>query len=177
MIGNDVIDLELAKTESNWQRKGWLEKIFTPSEQKIIADSENQEIMVWLLWSMKESAYKIHHRNSKIRTYIPIRLICSDLRFKANFVFGKVSLNGIVFYTQTTIGSDFVHTIATSHKKLFKKLNNYFSDSYNGVAMTENIYKDANGIPFLQNKTTGKPKILSIAHHGKFCSYISTKDL
>ena len=27
--GNDIVDLSLAKTESNWKRKGFLEKIFT----------------------------------------------------------------------------------------------------------------------------------------------------
>ena len=32
MIGNDVVDLQLAKTQSNWQRKGFLEKQFTEFE-------------------------------------------------------------------------------------------------------------------------------------------------
>ena len=31
-IGNDIIDLKLAKTQSNWQRKGFLEKQFTQKE-------------------------------------------------------------------------------------------------------------------------------------------------
>ena len=29
MIGNDVIDLQQSRQESNWQRKGFLEKLFT----------------------------------------------------------------------------------------------------------------------------------------------------
>ena len=33
MIGNDIIDLDVAKTESNWKRKGFLDKIFTANEQ------------------------------------------------------------------------------------------------------------------------------------------------
>ena len=33
MIGNDIIDLALAKKENNWQRKGFLDKLFTPKEQ------------------------------------------------------------------------------------------------------------------------------------------------
>ena len=36
MIGNDVVDLELAKKESNWQRRGFLSKIFTKNEQRLI---------------------------------------------------------------------------------------------------------------------------------------------
>ena len=35
-IGNDIVDLNLAKTESNWQRKGFLEKQFTQKEQEEI---------------------------------------------------------------------------------------------------------------------------------------------
>ncbi|WP_332368793.1 hypothetical protein [Spirosoma telluris] len=29
MIGNDIVDLTQAKQESNWQRKGFLHKLFT----------------------------------------------------------------------------------------------------------------------------------------------------
>ena len=36
MIGNDIVDLKLAKNQSNWQRKGFLEKQFTEEEQKTI---------------------------------------------------------------------------------------------------------------------------------------------
>ncbi len=49
MIGNDVIDLELAKKESNWKRKGFLTKLFTSFEQELIAKATNQEEMVWML--------------------------------------------------------------------------------------------------------------------------------
>ena len=41
MIGNDIVDLQLAKKQSNWQRKGFLDKQFTVSEQEEIARSKN----------------------------------------------------------------------------------------------------------------------------------------
>ena len=56
MIGNDIIDLSLAKIESNWQRKGFLEKQFTAKEQQLILEAPNSFVMVWRLWSMKEAA-------------------------------------------------------------------------------------------------------------------------
>ena len=46
MIGNDIVDLNLAKTESNWQRKGFLEKQFTDSEINEILNSENPFLKV-----------------------------------------------------------------------------------------------------------------------------------
>ena len=62
MIGNDIVDLELAAVQSNWRRKGFLEKVFTASEREIISSGEDPDLTVWLLWSMKEAAYKAHQR-------------------------------------------------------------------------------------------------------------------
>ena len=56
MIGNDIVDLALAEKESNWKRKGFIDKIFTPQEQSLIKTSINQEIIIWNLWSRKEAA-------------------------------------------------------------------------------------------------------------------------
>ena len=41
MIGNDIIDLSAAKLESNWQRRGFLEKQFTKNEQRQILSAQN----------------------------------------------------------------------------------------------------------------------------------------
>jgi len=66
MLGNDIVDLDLAKTQSNWRRKNYLDKIFTTEEQLLISSAKRPDEMVWLLWSMKESAYKIYNRKSGI---------------------------------------------------------------------------------------------------------------
>ena len=60
MIGNDIVDLKLASIQSNWQRKGFLNKVFTKKEQTLILNASNSFEMVWLLWSIKESAYKVY---------------------------------------------------------------------------------------------------------------------
>ena len=36
MVGNDLVDLQIAKSQSNWRRKGFLEKQFTIKEQQLI---------------------------------------------------------------------------------------------------------------------------------------------
>ena len=69
MIGNDVVDLNLAKTQSNWERKGFLGKIFTKKEQEFIFNTKSSFEMVWLLWSMKESAYKIYFKKHSVRFF------------------------------------------------------------------------------------------------------------
>ena len=79
MIGNDIVDLALAKKESNWKRNRFLDKIFTETEQLLIFHSENPEIMVWNLWSRKEAAYKIYNRETGIRGYFRSILRCCTI--------------------------------------------------------------------------------------------------
>jgi hypothetical protein len=42
VIGNDIVDLALARKESNWKRPGYLNKIFTTKEQLLISSAENR---------------------------------------------------------------------------------------------------------------------------------------
>lgn len=72
MIGNDLVDLQLASKESNWQRKGYLQKVCTPEEQELILTSANPYRVFWTLWSMKESVYKIINSTTGIRNYSPV---------------------------------------------------------------------------------------------------------
>jgi len=110
MIGNDIVDIATSRIESNWNRKGFLNKIFTIEEQVQIQNSENQEIMVWNLWSRKEAAYKILNRMTQIRIFNPKQLECIDFEFKDNFIFGKVISENNTFLTKTSITPDFIYT-------------------------------------------------------------------
>lgn len=107
MIGNDIVDLDLAKIQSNWRRKGYLDKIFSPAEQTLIAKANCADEMVWLLWSMKEAAYKIHNRINGIRNFAPASLLCN-----LDEVNGSVSIQDRVYFTKTSVLPDYVHTIA-----------------------------------------------------------------
>jgi phosphopantetheinyl transferase (holo-ACP synthase) len=77
VIGNDIVDLALARKESNWKRPGYLNKIFTTKEQLLISSAENPNTMVWNLWSRKGAAYKIYNRATGIRGYFPLNLECA----------------------------------------------------------------------------------------------------
>ena len=76
MIGNDIIDLSLAKIESNWHRRGFLEKLFTENEQKLISAAPNPFVIVWKFWSMKEAAYKVYTQQDKQRFFAPKKFDC-----------------------------------------------------------------------------------------------------
>ena len=151
MIGNDIVDLALAKKESNWQRKGYLNKIFAPSEQLLISASENPEIMVWNLWSRKEAVYKIYNRQTGIRAYIPLKIVCS----KADSEIGIVNCYGETYFTKTKITNQYVSTVAVLHKSDFDSI----------LVLDNNTeIKKLDGIPFVASND----KIVSISHHGNF---------
>ena len=76
MIGNDIIDLSVAKLESNWQRIGFLEKQFTEKEQQLILTASNPFVLVWKFWSMKEAAYKVYAQENEMRFFAPKKFNC-----------------------------------------------------------------------------------------------------
>ncbi len=159
MIGNDVIDLALAKTESNWKRKGFLNKLFTPKEQVLISESPEPEITVWNLWSRKEAAYKIYNRQNQVMAYIPLQLECFDLYKNNGIIYGKVSCYDDVYFTKTTVVSDCIETIAVIKKSDF--------DAIKYLNPAETIIK-MNGIPSYYDSTNQALKSVSKSHHGRF---------
>ena len=159
MIGNDIVDLALAQKESNWKRKGFLDKIFTLNEQLLISNAENSTIMVWNLWSRKEAAYKIYNRQTQIRGYFPLQLECFDLEIIDGSNFGKVVIKDLIYFTKTEITTQIINTIAVENRKDFDKIKT--------VKKCKNIQK-TDGIPSFFVKETSTLRPLSISHHGRF---------
>ena len=155
MIGNDIIDLELTRTESNWKRKGFLEKLFTENEQKIILLSENPEVMVWNLWSRKEAVYKIYHRQTKKRVFIPKRIECNRVKPQQDHFFGLVTIEGLAYVTRTEVTHEYIYTEAVQHSNHFESIQPIDSSD---------VFKDQFGIP--NSKLSNNP--VSITHHGAF---------
>lgn len=159
MIGNDVIDILQSRKESNWRRKGFIEKIYIPDEQLLIANAADPEIMVWILWSMKEAAYKVYNRQTKIREYIPQKLVCSLASQTHDSITGSVICSGKTFHTNTILSQDYIHTIAVSH----------FDDLSKVIEIEKKtISKDQNGLPYLSNTLQNTIQDVSVSHHGRF---------
>ena len=162
MIGNDVVDLALAKKESNWQRTGFLDKILTASEKQLVNNSKIPFETVWLLWSMKESAYKIHNRSTGIRMFNPLKFECVNIKIVGQQYFGSVMIADQRFYTKSIVSEDYIETVASdSHKNLrnIKVIGN-------GASITK-----FNNLPFFWVNNTWVP--VSISHHGRFNKIVS----
>lgn len=163
MIGNDIVDLQLAKTQSNWQRPRFIEKIFTISEQKFIQQSESPELEIWKLWTMKEAAYKIFNRETGIRGFFPWKLDCEIKDFRNGKFVGKVSISNKMYFTETIQNENYVYTIAASSIAHFEKIIE--------INLDDKIVK-IDGLPF---RTINKMPV-SITHHGRFERRISLVD-
>lgn len=116
MIGNDIVDLLQAAKDSNWQRNGFLDKLFTPEEQFLISSDIHPPKMVWLLWSMKESAYKIDSRETKLRLFAPVKLVCKNLIIHDDNATGNVWCSERIYYTKSQFNTDYIHTLASEQE-------------------------------------------------------------
>lgn len=189
MIGNDIVDLKLASTQSNWQRKGFLDKLFTTQEQGFILNSSEPFKAVWLLWSIKESAYKAYIHLNGGRFYSPKKIVCSPIsKNKAS-----VLINKQLFFTESEINEDFIHTIAfpekydnsvlikcfkfndhsfkTQHLETYQNVLVAFADKLDIPISRLNIKKNTLGVPQLFQNENPLKNTFSLTHHGYFGAF------
>jgi phosphopantetheinyl transferase (holo-ACP synthase) len=176
MLGNDIIDLHQARAESNWQRKGWINKIFTEQEQECIAASAEKELLVWLMWSMKEAAYKIYHREFKEMFYAPRKFSCFDILIKNNVATGYVRFKRNTYNTSSTISFAFIHTVALLRNN-FEDINVYVEEKANPDHTSRTpykLFKDVHGVPYCIDPN-GETRHASKSHHGRFEAIVIDK--
>ncbi|MDX6745578.1 4'-phosphopantetheinyl transferase superfamily protein [Polaribacter sp. PL03] len=182
-IGNDIVDLNLAKTQSNWQRKGFLEKQFTQKEQEEIQDAENPFLKVWQFWSMKEAAYKCYTQKVEKRFFTPQKFECSLFSTTEGFVLFEDSK----YVTTTSFKPSYIHTIAKETNNevvIFSKIGsskNIHIDLKIQLALETGVLSDeivkvktTVGAPLFYHKEKLLTKSCSISHHGNYGAFVFT---
>ncbi|SEK44589.1 4'-phosphopantetheinyl transferase superfamily protein [Aquimarina amphilecti] len=176
MIGDDIVDLKLARIQSNWRRKGWLQKIFAESEQEMICNSEDPDGLIWKLWSMKEATYKAHQRRFSIpRKYNPWAFVCSDEQVTINnYSYNTVSkhTDKYAYTISYTDQSNFISKVFTDNSLRYKRvLQNYVADVIGVKESSISIHKDINGIPSIKINKEAVDIPLSFSSHGSFSAF------
>lgn len=178
-IGNDIVDLKLAKTQSNWQRKGFLEKQFTKIEQEFILKSENPFCQVWLFWSMKEAAYKCYVQQYKKRFFAPKKFSCKTLSNSK----GLVTVGNKMYYISYLITRHYVYSVAQNvlSSKMVSKLLIMGNVKFQSKIIKQNLLtyfskgielkKNEMGIPYLYQQEKKLPISISITHHGGYGAF------
>jgi len=186
MIGNDIVDLK--HISSNWKRPRYLDKVFTEKEQVLISSAEHQHQLVWLLWSMKEAAYKVHVQQFGERFFNPKRLECELMPDNK----GLVIIDHNTYFTVSTTTENYVYTIARIDLKedlntaVFKSEDSSYS--LQSMVLKENFLKSISetqdlqynmlhikktdiGIPQLFNNSKKLPIDFSLSHCGRFSGF------
>lgn len=184
LVGNDLVDLKQAALESNWQRKGYLAKLYTKEEQDLILNAVAPFSMLWLLWTMKEASYKIVNRLTGIRSYNPLDFTCNNLVTNNIETTGRVNYKGDELVTHSDISDRLIHSIAVSSGKDKKKLNLYYAENtadyiqkFNSAFPHYYLHRSASGLPEMTCLHTGKRHAISISHHGKYLAIIYSDSL
>jgi phosphopantetheinyl transferase (holo-ACP synthase) len=185
MIGNDIVDLKQAVKDSDWNRPGFFDKVFTKKEQCVIFSSENKHQIVWLLWSMKEAAYKAHVRETNHPFFNPKKIQC---RLGVDNE-GVVYIDNTIYYLKAKITSEYVYSIASNSKEkfietdVFKLLKRNQSEAVRSELMTQmsniidcdssslRIEKTIVGVPNLFLKELQLFNAISMTHHGRYGAY------
>lgn len=187
MIGNDIVDLK--HSASNWKRQRFLDKVFTKKEQFLVLSSENQHQMLWLLWSMKEAAYKVYVQQFGEQFFNPKRLVCALISETEGFV----SINNVVYVTTSEITEDYVYTIANANRQKATNssvikteihpyrtqsslLKQAFIESVSETTNIEpnvlNIKKTKQGVPQLFINSEISTLSFSLTHCGRFSGFV-----
>jgi len=187
-IGNDIIDIQQTKLDSNWKRKGFVQKVFSLEEQAFIQKSTDPFTTVWRMWSMKESAYKLFLQNNNTRFFNPSKIACTILsNLKGKVLIGDFSMHTFTEihskYISTTAFLDDINSFENSIFHLDKKENefqskfthqqfiNYFADK-NLLQQEElEIKKTSQNIPQLFYKKQKLNIHFSFSHHGNYGAF------
>lgn len=181
MLGNDIVDLEQAHRDSKWERNGYLEKIFTLTEQELILNAEKPSAMLWLLWSMKEAAYKAENRMTNERFYAPKRFSCIQLAIDGTF---NVKYRDHLFYISSVINVKYIHSIAMLDLSELQRVHIHYQQNqpdyvreFSGLYPGYSLKKDKAGLPAIINHQTGLKHAASVSHHGQYLAIIYSDSL
>jgi phosphopantetheinyl transferase (holo-ACP synthase) len=198
-IGNDVVALAGINPERTRQHR-FCSKIISSAEQDAYPALQIYsfpfEHYVWLLWSVKESAYKFVKRLQPGLIFSPTKVIVQKLSHPAmgNYC-GTVNCNGLVLRFRSEVTNTYIHTIV-SYNAEFKHVHfgvawiaqSDYAFQFAAVRQSA-LYALSNLLPntaiTIRKHHTGYPEVwignealpmpLSFSHDGNYVAYACLK--
>lgn len=193
MLGNDIVDLAEAQRSCDWRRPRYLEKVFTSLEQEWILSATNPDEWVWLLWSAKESAYKLCRRLGAEQAYAPKKLaIQSWKRLESNTYELHLQNEQRELLIVGELRDAYVHSVAMTMYNENRRQNIISITNHHAVQSEAlrahicqeliqtygcrsdkeyRVEKDNDGIPWVYLGQERLDIALSLSHHGSFGAY------
>jgi len=189
VIGNDIVDLNLAGKSSRWKSNRFLNKVFTPGEQHTILQSGNDRFgLIWQMWSMKESAYKVYIQQGNKPCYAPNKIHCQIYSDSS----GISKIDDHFYRVQSEVTNEYIfsYSVMTKEKtaisqygkitgnslpsiqKLCRKEVLSAYSSFTGANIEHlKIQKCSRGIPRIWNNNQLESISISMTHHGNYYAY------
>ena len=119
------MDLRDPQNVGKSQNTRFINRVFTPEEQKLISHASKQDAMLWTLWAGKETAYKVISKSypsaiSVPRSYRVSLDLAEETDKSGEFPVADDTVTGFVdtpygkVYIKIFITSDYVHCIGTT---------------------------------------------------------------
>ncbi|MDB5131196.1 MAG: 4-phosphopantetheinyl transferase superfamily protein [Mucilaginibacter sp.] len=155
--GNDVVSLNAIDIARTKQQR-FYSKILAASESILYSQYQTDitfENFVWLLWSVKESAYKYLQRNNPVLVFSPTRCIVTQLEIPAEYQEANPSIcvlegsgfdNQPVLKSIVTVGSETLYSRSIITRDLiFSVVNNdnNFDSTGWGIKLIDNASSDS----------------------------------
>jgi phosphopantetheinyl transferase (holo-ACP synthase) len=188
MIGDDVVDLHDPDGDPWRLHPRFDSRVFHPSERALIATSLQPGRTRWILWALKESAYKAARKEDPTTVFSPVRFVVSlqdaasaivcagNRRFRASVSCGPGYVHAVAWQandppaaTRSAVAR--LATGATSPRTVARRLVREQLAPALGVAPSDlAIHREAR-IPALWVHGRRSGADLSLSHHGRFVAF------
>lgn len=189
--GNDIVDLQWAREQVHSAESRWLNKVFVREEIYAIESSDEPFLIKWLLWSMKETVFKMVKREDYKLLFAPHHLVCQIenpssgkavvnynsqsylIHFKTNGAFvyssvaNKLNRKRIEKIIQLP-AADYM----TQSESVRRELLRHYARQMKTPLESLKVIKDKNGLPSLQDELHACTFPVSITHHGYYAAYV-----
>ena len=180
MLGNDIVDLNHLPDKVRSFSEPYLNKICSVREIEKVIGSDNPELMLWRIWTMKESAYKIAMKLGAKRAFNPK----SFETFPFDATAGLVSTDYGTMLSESVFDENFIHTVSFLPKSKGFKSGQKICADHQSEAVRKAIIEDfkmqnpiqdnaeiimKSDIPFLSTETGFVD--ISLSHHGSYIAW------
>ena len=113
LIGNDIVDLTNPDIDQKHLQKRFINRVLSRDELELLRNSPDQKKMLWILWSGKESAYKV------LKKLIPSMVFSHSnisVSFDSRSLQGSVCFQNYHLSLRWIITNKWVHCLALLSK-------------------------------------------------------------
>lgn len=192
MIGNDIIDRDLLRQHPRSSHPRFRNKILSDREQAWLCHSTQPDIDIWVLWSLKESAYKCYFQQHLRRVFAPKKFSCQWISMPSadSIRQARISTPAGDLFATVEQSEKYIHALCSDKEaewegknfqivplssqhpaeesKLLRSLAREWIAGQLTIGWEELQWECRQGIPLLSYGRQLLPVSISLSHHGKW---------